>query len=142
MASNNSLRDIGQLDPLVFLKECKETAIQNGESKKAQQIRTLIWKIQDMSDYQNRKDQVQEMLIEAGLIKPKVTKSDVSEPSIAEKSIKNIERKLKDINKLKARQKSGVKLEGTQIEKISREKEFLKELESLKDLVASVDNAV
>lgn len=141
MASINSLTGLHKLDPLVFLKECKETAIQNGESKKAQQIRTLIWKIQDLNDYQNKTTVIYEMLIEAGLVEHKGIKENSGEPSSVEKSIKNAERKLKDIAKLKSKQKSGGKLEDNQFQKVAREPEILKELEELRSLVASVDNA-
>ena len=134
-----------ELDPLVFLKECKETATMKGEVKKAQQIRTLIWKIQDMSDHASRKSEINDMLAEAGLIERKaetnITVSGAaSDPSWTEKSIKTTEKKLKDIDKLKLKQKNGTKLEHNQLEKIQREQELLEELESLKAIVASVDN--
>ena len=142
MASINSSTGLLKLDPLVFLKECKETAIQNGESRKAQQIRTLIWKIQDLNDYQNKTSEIYDMLVEAGLVEHKEIKQDPGEASSVEKSIKNAERKLKDIAKLKSKQNYGDKLEDNQLKKVEREPEILKELEELRSLVASVDNAI
>ena len=141
MASINSLTALHKLDPLLFLKECKETAIQNGETKKAQQIRTLIWKIQDLNDYQNKTSEIYEMLVEAGLVDPVEIKQNPGHPSSIEKSIKNAEKKLKDIAKLKSKQKYGGKLEDNQLQKVGREPEILKELEELRSLLKSIDNA-
>ena len=145
MASHKSGSAPEQLDPLEFLKECKDTALKNGESKKAQQIRTLIWKIQDMSDIASKKSEINDMLAEAGLIHKKTEtpaslSGAASDPSWTEKSIKTTEKKLRDIEKLKLKQKNGDKLEHNQLEKIEREEELLTELESLKSIVASVDN--
>ena len=141
MASINSLSGLQKLDPLLFLKECKETAIQNGESKKAQQIRTLIWKIQDLSDYKSKTSEIYDMLVEAGLVEHEEVKQNPGEPSSVEKSIKNAEKKLKDIAKLKSKQETGGKLEDNQLKKVEREQEILEELEELRTLVASIDSA-
>ena len=140
MASKRSSSE-KQSDPLVFLKECRDTALQKGESKKAQQIRTLIWKIQDMNENSAEKSEIDALLAEAGLNqREEEIPGAASDPSPAEKSIKTTEKKLKDIDKLKSKQKDGVKLQDNQLEKIKREPELLQELKSLKAIVASVDN--
>ena len=79
------------------------------------------------------------MLADAGLfeLEDKPTPKP-SELSSTEKLIRLNEKKLKDIQKLKEKQKSGVPLEKNQKEKIGKEKELKKELEELRSIVETV----
>lgn len=68
----------------------------------------------------------------AALEKPASKPSPQSNVSDRDKKMKSIEKKLDAIKKLKKTQKAGGHLEKNQLEKISKEKELLKELEDLK----------
>ncbi|KAK6034820.1 hypothetical protein COOONC_27672 [Cooperia oncophora] len=49
-----------------------------------------------------------------------------------EKKIAAIRKKLRDVEALKARLANGEQLQGSQLEKIAKESEFLRQLESLR----------
>ncbi|XP_057304094.1 uncharacterized protein LOC130641341 isoform X2 [Hydractinia symbiolongicarpus] len=131
-------------DPMTLLKEQLADAKANGDHKLAAKLRQDLWVLQDVNsglnpslDDEEVTESLQRVTIKATETCNKSTEVESSGSSF-DKDLRKLKKKLDQIENLKKKQKSGEKLEESQIIKINSEQTILKEIKDIEEIIQSV----
>ncbi|KXJ18577.1 partner of Y14 and mago [Exaiptasia diaphana] len=142
-------------DPIMALKKKLQQAKDNKDHKLAAELRKKLWMAQDQAAGYSVDDQEQLEEYEVATVPQTSTvknpqlelKNDVSQNTPAEtssslnpleKKLRNLKKKLQQINNLKEKREKGETLEELQIKKIATEDEILAEINEIQQSLSGV----